>query len=268
MAVLNVTPDSFSDGGRLSSLDQIVAEAEHALKNGAAILDVGGESTRPGSKAVDLQEELHRVIPAVGAIHAAHSRALISVDTRKSEVAGAALKEGARMVNDVSGLQFDPAMAEVVAAHKAWLVIMHSQGTPDVMQDNPHYPQGVVKEVREFLFRQAEKAIEAGVDRKKIILDPGFGFGKTVEHNLELLHAIDAIAKLGFPVMAGVSRKGFLTLGDSSITTEKREALTSASIALAVEKGADYVRVHDVETQAPVINLLNAKRKLEPETRY
>lgn len=267
MAVLNVTPDSFSDGGRFASPDEVVAEAGRALALGAAILDVGGESTRPGARTIPIEEEMARVLPAVEAIHAAYPRALISIDTRKAAVAEAALQAGAGMINDVSGLQYDPAMAEVAARHNAWLVLMHSQGTPETMQKNPSYPGGVVPEVKAFLSGQAERAERAGVDAGKIILDPGFGFGKALDHNLALLHYIDELCAIGFPVMAGLSRKSFLALGDPAITPDRREALTAAAITLAIQKGATYLRVHDVAAHAPVVKLVaetEARRESSP----
>lgn len=258
MAILNVTPDSFSDGGRFTALDQIVAEAGKALEAGASILDIGGESTRPGAKAVDVEEEKQRVLPAIEAVHAAFPDALISVDTRKSEVAHLALRAGAQMINDVSGLVYDPQMMHVVARHGAWVVIMHSQGEPETMQDSPDYPRGVLNEVKTFLAIQAHAAMTAGVAQDRIILDPGFGFGKTLPQNLELLQHMDALMAIGFPLLVGLSRKGFLAMGDEAITPDKREALTAASMGIAVSKGASFVRVHDLQAQGPVVKLLNA----------
>ncbi len=256
LAILNITPDSFSDGGRFAGLDEVVRAAGVALDAGADILDVGGESTRPGAVPVPAEEEIARVVPAIRAIRAAYPRALISIDTRKAAVAEAAVQAGACMINDVSGLQYDPSLALVAARYETGLVLMHSQGTPDVMQRNPGYPHGVVPEVKAFLGRQAEAAMAAGVPSGKIILDPGFGFGKTVDHNLALLHYIDELCTLGFPVLAGTSRKSFLTLGQGDPPPDRREALTAASLAIAVQRGAAYVRLHDVPTQAPVVRLL------------
>lgn len=258
MAILNVTPDSFSDGGRLTSVDTVLRAAEHALAAGASILDVGGESTRPGAQTVDVQEEIARVIPGLTAIQRRFPEAVLSVDTRKSQVAEAAIQAGASWINDVSGLQYDPNMAKVIARHKATLVLMHSQGTPDTMQRDPQYPSGVVDSILHFMETQIGIAEQAGIARDHLVLDPGFGFGKTVAHNLELLRGLDQFQQLGLPLLVGTSRKSFLTLGNRDITVHEREALTAVSLTLAAQKGAAYVRVHDVETHTPVIRLAEA----------
>lgn len=258
MAILNVTPDSFSDGGRLNTVDDAIRAAEHALAAGASILDVGGESTRPGAEMVDIQSEIARVVPNVEAIHKRFPQAVISVDTRKAQVAEAALQAGARWINDVSGLQFDPAMADMVARHGATLVLMHSQGTPEMMQRDPQYPQGVVPSVLDFFETQVVLAEAAGIAREQLILDPGFGFGKTVAHNLDLLRGLESFRQLGLPLLVGTSRKSFLTMGNREILVQEREALTAVSLTLAIQQGAAYVRVHDVETHAPVIRLAEA----------
>jgi dihydropteroate synthase len=271
MAVLNVTPDSFSDGGRFSDRDAVLRAAEMALECGADILDIGGESTRPGAVAVSPEEELARVVPIIAAIHHAFPEALISVDTHKASVAEAALQAGARMVNDVSGLTgfkgkaSNPSsekpfseMASVIARHQAWLVLMHSQGAPEVMQRDPSYPHGVIPEIQAFFERQTALAVRQGVARERMILDPGFGFGKTVAHNLTLLARLGDFRALGFPLMAGTSRKSFLTLGRKDLPVAEREALTAASLAIAIQQGARYVRVHDIATQAPVVRLAEA----------
>lgn len=258
MAILNLTPDSFSDGGRLGSLDAVLKAAEEAITTGADILDVGGESTRPGAQEIPVEEELQRVIPAIEALRREFPHIPISIDTRKAPVAEAAVQAGAGIINDVSGLQYDPAIADIAARYDAQLVIMHSQGTPDTMQNAPCYPNGVVEEVIAFFRQQTALALNAGVSPERIILDPGFGFGKTVQHNLTLLHYMDKLVALGYPVLAGTSRKSFLTLGDTGITPDQREPLTAASLTLAIRKGARMVRVHDVATQAPVVRLVEA----------
>lgn len=260
MAILNVTPDSFSDGGKLSERQQILEAAGQALAAGAHILDIGGESTRPGAKTVDPKEEADRVIPAIQAILETYPQTRISVDTRKAVVAEAALQAGAVMVNDVSGLQYDPAMAEVCARYACELVIMHSQGEPETMQRNPQYPNGVIPEITAFFERQIQTALAAGLPRHQIILDPGFGFGKTLSHNLELLTRLREFQPLGLPILAGTSRKSFLTLGESGILPAEREALTAASLAMAIQNGASYVRVHSPILQTPVIRFLEAAR--------
>lgn len=265
MAILNLTPDSFSDGGKLNNLDAILRQAEHALAAGADILDIGGESTRPGALAVDANEEISRVIPALEAIHGSFPHAVISIDTRKAAVAKAASEAGATIINDVSGLQFDPAMAEVASSSGARLILMHSQGMPETMQQNPQYPNGVVAEVAAFFEQQIAKAIKAGVVRDRIILDPGFGFGKTLQHNLTLLHYLDYFQKFELPILIGTSRKSFLTLGNRDIDVNDREALTAATMALGLQKGATYVRVHDVETQIPVVRLVEASLSVQSQ---
>ncbi len=268
MAILNVTPDSFSDGGRLESVADALRAAEHALAVGAEILDIGGESTRPGAETVDIDAEIERVVPVIEAIHRRFPQALLSIDTRKSEVAKAALEAGAHWINDVSGLQYDPQMADVVAQQGATLVLMHSQGTPQTMQQNPEYPLGVVRSVFEFFEHQINSALQAGIARENLILDPGFGFGKTVAHNMELMRQLSTFHALDLPLLVGTSRKSFLTLGHRDIGVDEREALTAVSVAWAVQQGAAYVRVHDVETHAPVIRLaesLLAKEIATPE---
>lgn len=258
MAILNMTPDSFSDGGRLRSLDAALRAAEHALAAGADILDIGGESTRPGADTIDAQDEIERVIPVFSAIRREFPQAVLSIDTRKANVAQAAVEAGASMINDVSGLQYDAAMADVAARAGVQLVITHSQGTPETMQKNPQYPQGVVTEVARFLAEQVQLALEAGLRREQLILDPGFGFGKTLAHNLDLFRQLDDLHQLGLPLLVGASRKSFLTLGNRDIEVNEREALTAVAIAMAIQKGAALVRVHDVETQLPVVRLAEA----------
>lgn len=256
MAILNTTPDSFSDGGRLMDPEAAVAAAGKALAIGADWLDVGGESTRPGAEEVPIDEELSRVIPVIEAIHKAFPEARMSVDTRKAAVARAALAAGAQMVNDVSGMRFEPEMAAVVAEARCPIVLMHSQGTPLTMQEAPQY-HDVVGEVSRFLYGQVAAAVEAGIAPENIILDPGFGFGKTLDHNLALMRRLREIVSIGFPVLVGTSRKSFLTMGAGDrIPTHQREALTAASLAAAVQAGARLLRVHDLESQMPVVDWL------------
>lgn len=261
MTILNATPDSFSDGGRLNTESALLKTAENALVAGTDILDIGGESTRPGSQAIAPQEEMARVLPAIEAILKEFPQTRISIDTRKSSVAKAALQSGAQIVNDVSGLQYDPALAEVCAQAQCELILMHSQGTPDTMQQAPSYPNGVIQEIFEFFERQVSLAVQSGVNRHQIILDPGFGFGKNLEHNLTLLNQLETFKTLGLPILAGTSRKSFLTLGDQTITPSHREALTAVSLAMAVERGATFIRVHDPVTQIPCLRLVEATLK-------
>jgi dihydropteroate synthase len=267
MAILNITPDSFSDGGKLSTVEAAVQQAAHAIAAGAHILDIGGESTRPGAATIDPAEEVARVRPVIEAIHDAFPSARISIDTRKALVAKAAIQAGASMINDVSGLQYDSAMAKVAADTGAQLIIMHSQGTPETMQQNPHYTNGVVTEVLRFFERQIAFALSAGVQREQLILDPGFGFGKTIAHNLTLLQQLSRLRTFGLPLLVGTSRKSFLTLGNQDIPVNEREALTAASITLALQQGASYIRIHDVATQVPVIRLVEATFYTQPDSK-
>ena len=243
MGILNVTPDSFSDGGRFLSPDAAVKRALIMEKEGADIIDVGGESSRPGAEPVPVEEELRRVIPVLERLRG-KLRIPISIDTTKAEVAEAALRAGASIVNDISALRFDPAMAFVVAEFGAGLVLMHMLGTPKTMQQAPHY-EDVVREVREFLAERALYAQSQGIPREAIAVDPGIGFGKTVEHNLELLRRLPELVELGFPVLVGPSRKSFIgaILG---LGVEERLEGTLAACAVAVVRGADILRVHDV----------------------
>ncbi|MBY0404988.1 MAG: dihydropteroate synthase [Cyanobacteria bacterium] len=262
MGILNLTPDSFSDGGALVStegvlnLPHLIAQAQGFDAVGVDIFDVGGESTRPGASTVSIETELSRVIPAIETLRRNFPDAFISIDTRKARVAKAAIEAGASMINDVSGLQFDSQMVEVASETQAYLVIMHSQGTPESMQKAPHY-QDVVGEVSRFLERQAQDAISKGVKPHKIILDPGFGFGKSVDHNLALLSGLEKLVHQGFPVLVGASRKSFLTLGKKEPTVENREALTAVFHGVALQKGAKILRVHDPFTQIPTIQLMD-----------
>ncbi len=251
MGILNVTPDSFSDGGRY--LDAAAA-IEHGLalaQQGAAIIDVGGESTRPGAAAVDVREELRRVIPVVEGLVGAGVDATISIDTSKLEVARAALDAGATFVNDVTAFRAVPELAALVAARGVECCVMHMQGEPRTMQDAPRYGD-VVGDVREFLRERVAFARQAGVAPERIVVDPGFGFGKTVEHNLELLARLDELAVLGQPIAIGTSRKSFL-----GVLTGRGEhdrlAATIATNVIGLLHGASVFRVHDV---APVRDAL------------
>jgi len=248
MGILNVTPDSFSDGGRYLDADAAVRHGLQMADEGADILDVGGESTRPGAEAVSADEEMARVLPVVEALARASNLA-ISIDTYKASVAREALRLGARMVNDVSGLRFDPELAATAAERDAYLVVMHSVHTPATMQQSPHY-NDLLGEVCGFLRRQAAAAEIAGVRRSRILVDPGIGFGKTLEHNLELLRRLPEVAAIGYPVLVGVSRKSFIgRILDDAPPQERLEGTISANV-LSVANGARVVRVHDI---APVV---------------
>src|SRR5215218_645047 len=245
VGILNVTPDSFSDGGDFFDPE---AAAEHAvamLDEGAGILDLGGESTRPGSDPVSQEEEIRRVVPVLERILAVRPEAVISVDTYRAGTATAALEAGARLINDVTALRGDPRMASVVHEAACPVILMHMQGEPKTMQMEPHY-QDVVREVRQFLARRAEYAVAAGIRPENIVVDPGIGFGKNLGHNLALLQNLDAIVDLGFRVLIGASRKSFI--GEITGVKEARERLfgTVATTVLAYQQGVSFFRVHDV----------------------
>ncbi len=243
MGILNVTPDSFSDGGHFLDHDAAVAHGLQMWADGADLIDVGGESTRPGASAVDADDEMTRVLPVVAAL--AGSGALVSIDTSKAVVAAAAVAAGAVVINDVTALS-DPAMAAVTADTGCGLVLMHMQGTPRTMQTDPHY-EDVVVEVRDFLLGRVEIAMAAGVPGERICLDPGIGFGKNLRHNLDLLSGgVATLAATGHPVLVGASRKSFLERILGPIPPEERDTATAAAHALAIAGGATAIRVHRV----------------------
>jgi len=244
MGILNVTPDSFSDGGRYLDVSAAIAHGLALAGEGAAIVDVGGESTRPGAGAVAVAEELRRVVPVVEGLLAAGIGATVSVDTSKLEVARAALDAGATFVNDVTAFRAAPGMAALVAERGAECCLMHMQGDPRTMQREPRYDD-VVIEVREFLRERVACAVAAGIEPERIVVDPGFGFGKTVEHNLELLERLPELAELGQPLLVGTSRKSFLGALTGRGEAE-RLAATIATSVIALLRGASVFRVHDV----------------------
>jgi dihydropteroate synthase len=251
MGVVNVTPDSFSDGGQYLDREAAIAHGLELAAAGAAILDIGGESTRPGAEPVSAEVELERVVPVISGLLAAGCGAQLSIDTSKAQVAAAALDAGATLVNDVTALRGDPEMAPLVAARGVDCCLMHMLGEPRTMQKDPHYDD-VVAEVRAFLAARLRFAVEAGVAAERVMLDPGIGFGKTAAHNLELLRRLDQIVALGRPVVIGTSRKSFL----GRITGREvgdRLPGTIATNVLAYERGARVFRVHDV---APVADAL------------
>ena len=245
MGVVNVTPDSFSDGGLWLDADRAIAHGIELAAEGAAILDVGGESTRPGADPVGADEELRRTIPVVEGLAQARTGVQLSIDTAKRAVAEAALAAGASYVNDVTAFRADPQLAELVAEHRCDCCLMHMQGEPRTMQSDPRYDD-VVGEVIAFLEDRAAFAIAAGVEPERIHVDPGIGFGKTLEHNLELLRRLDEIAAIGFPVVVGVSRKSFLGALTGREAPAARVAATVAANVLAFERGGRIFRVHDV----------------------
>lgn len=254
MGVLNVTPDSFFDGGQFSSPDRALDHALQMVAEGAAIIDIGGESTRPGAAPVPVEEELRRVIPVIERLRGATS-AVISVDTLKPEVMQAAAAAGAGLINDVRALQ-NPGALDAVARTDCAVCLMHMQGEPRTMQLNPTYSD-VVSEVKAFLLERVQACLSAGITRDRLVIDPGFGFGKTAAHNLELLGRLPELAGEGFPVLAGLSRKSLI----AKILGEPAKDRLPASIALAVMaamNGARIVRVHDVAATADAMKMVNA----------
>lgn len=247
MGILNVTPDSFSDGGEHSVVQSAVEYACEMLACGADIIDIGGESTRPGSQCVPDDEEIARVVPVIEKLKKLHTDVVISVDTRKAAVAEASLAAGADIINDVSGLTWQPEIAEIVAKFGKGLVIMHAIGTPENMQDNPEYGD-VVAEVTEFLQTQIDLARRAGV--KQIIGDVGIGFGKTLEHNLELLRRHSEFARLNVPMLLGISRKSFIGKLFNIKDPKLRDEQTALIHSLMMSRKVDIIRVHNVELHA------------------
>jgi dihydropteroate synthase len=254
VGILNVTPDSFSDGGQFVSPALALRRAEALVQEGAGVLDIGGESTRPGSDPVPVEEELRRVLPVVA--EAAALGVPISVDTRRAEVARAALLVGASIVNDVSALG-DPAMASVVAEAGAGLILMHLRGTPRTMQEDPRY-EDVVREVGAFLVERRAVAERSGLPREAVVLDPGFGFGKTLEHNLEILRRLGELAALGSPVLVGASRKSFLGMLAGIEDPQGRGPGSLAAVLAARARGACLFRVHDVAATRQALAVFEA----------
>ena len=253
MGIINATPDSFSDGGQHMHCDAALAQAYRLLEEGADLLDIGGESTRPGATPVSLQQELDRVLPIIEGLRGAP--APISIDTSKPEVMRAAIAGGASMVNDINALQ-DAAAMQVVAASDVAVCLMHKQGKPQTMQSQPQY-QNVIAEVGEFLRERITAAEAAGISRKRIVIDPGFGFGKTLEHNLALLRELKTLTALGVPILAGLSRKSMLGTLTGQDVTQRMPASIAAAI-IAVQRGASIVRVHDVRATVDALKILHA----------
>ena len=254
MGVVNTTPDSFSDGGRFDSLDKAFAQARRLIEEGADILDIGGESTRPGSKAVDLDTELERTIPLIRAIREI-SDVPISIDTNKSEVMREAVEAGANLINSIWALRLEESL-QVAAELDVPVCLMHMQGTPENMQQEPSY-ENVVAEVKTFLAESIERAVDAGIRHQNIIIDPGFGFGKSLEHNLLLLQSLPEFKSLGVPVLVGLSRKGMI----GAILDKPVDQRLIGSVALATMAsmlGADIIRVHDVAETLDAVKMVNA----------
>lgn len=257
MGVLNVTPDSFSDGGQFVSHTKALNQAMHLEQEGAAIIDVGGESTRPGAKPVGLEQELERVIPVIEAIRS-RTDCAISIDTSKPEVMDQALKAGANLINDVNALKSDGAVA-VVASHSVPVVLMHMQGEPRSMQQAPDYGD-VVREISDFLLERLHSCVAGGIAPEHIVLDPGFGFGKALAHNVALLACLPKIVALGHPVLAGLSRKSMLGQLTGRQDPQQRLAASIAAALLAAQAGSAIVRVHDVAQTVDALRVWQAVR--------
>lgn len=255
MGVINTTPDSFSDGGSFDTLEKARARALEMEMAGADIVDIGGESTRPGAEPLPLDEELRRTVPLIESL-AGELGVPISIDTYKSEVAARAFDAGASILNDISALRFDEALAPLAAERGVPVILMHMQGEPRGMQENPQYDD-VVGDISRFLRERATAAIEAGISQEKLLIDPGIGFGKTVEHNLEILRRIEEFHSLSYPLVLGTSRKRFIgTVLDRPV--DERLLGTAATMAFAVARGVDVVRVHDVEEMVEVVRMADA----------
>jgi dihydropteroate synthase len=260
MGILNVTPDSFSDGGRFFQTSQAIARAKQMVDEGADIIDIGGESTRPFSEAVPADEEIRRVVPVIEAI-SKQVPVPISIDTNKAEVAEKAILAGASIVNDISAMDMDPGMARVVSDHKVPVILMHMQGTPRTMQANPHYDDPV-REIIEYLDSVIRKAEAAGIPRSMIIADPGIGFGKTMDHNFHLLKHLSEFSRLEVPILVGTSRKAFirktLALDDpGKDDAHGIEIGTQATVSASILGGAHIVRVHDVASTVATVKILD-----------
>jgi dihydropteroate synthase len=268
MGIVNVTPDSFSDGGRFLDPEAAIAHGERLVREGADMLDVGGESSRPGSAPISVEEELERVVPVIRGL-ATRTSVPLSVDTCKAEVARQALEAGAHVVNDITALTRDPDMAEVIRSFRAGVVLMHMQGTPVNMQVNPTYAD-VVAEVAAFLQARLQAIADLGIAATQVVLDPGIGFGKTLEHNLELLARLDGLGKLGRPVCLGVSRKGFLGRLLNRPVDERLAGSLAVACHALLRGTAQILRVHDVGPTRDVVSVLDAlnARNREEEKGY
>ncbi|GAM72853.1 dihydropteroate synthase [Vibrio ishigakensis] len=259
MGILNVTPDSFSDGGKFNRIDAAIEHAKQMIAHGATIIDIGGESTRPGAPDVALEEELERVIPVIKALRAV-SDVWISIDTSKAEVMKQAAEAGADIINDVRALQ-EPNALQVAANTGLPVCLMHMQGQPRTMQSNPQYDD-LLEDVGEFLEQRIQACAEVGIDKSKLILDPGFGFGKTLEHNYQLLQQLEKFHQFGLPILAGMSRKSMIfKLLDKTPAETLAGSITCAVIA--AQKGAQIIRVHDVEQTVDAVKIVNFMHKLQ-----
>lgn len=260
MGIVNVTPDSFSDGGKFFSPEVAISHASKLIRQGADIIDIGGESTRPGAEQVSESEEIKRVIPVIEKIRTDNPTILISIDTTKASVAKHAVEAGADIINDVSGLSFDNNMIGIVESFNIPVVIMHMKGNPQNMQLNPKY-KDIVNEILDFFKMKIKIAIQSGINRSMIILDPGIGFGKTVEHNFELLSRLNEFNVLELPIMIGPSRKSFIGI-TLDLPPEDRVEGTAAAVSAGVMNGASIVRVHDVKSMKRVVRIIEKVRNV------
>jgi dihydropteroate synthase len=267
MGILNVTPDSFSDGGKYFRPEEALARAKEMVAAGADIIDIGGESTRPFSEAISAEEEARRVLPVIEAL-APQVTIPISIDTTKRGVAELAIKAGASIINDIGALRMDPGIADVAAQYDVPLILMHMQGTPGNMQMNPHYDD-LEEEITAFLEKAVETAQKHGISRSRIIVDPGIGFGKTFDHNLQIISHLDFLGRLDLPVLIGTSRKAFIrsilksgSLTEPSPSDPLVETGTQATLAVAIMKGAHIVRVHDVANTLATVRLTDALKQV------
>ena len=263
MGIINVTPDSFSDGGKYANVEAAVMRAKQMVADGADIIDIGGESSRPGAEPISANEECRRVVPVVQAL-AEQFQIPISVDTYKAEVAYEALSAGACVINDITALHGDPNMCQILADAQAGVILMHMQGVPATMQKAPTY-QNVVLEVHAWLTEVASQAVDRGIDSSRIMIDPGIGFGKTFDHNLEILHNLIQFRGIGYPLLVGVSRKKFI--GQIlDLPVHQREEGTAATVAWSIINGANVVRVHDVAKMKQVAQVIDAICQTKPDS--
>ncbi|MEE2910999.1 MAG: dihydropteroate synthase [Candidatus Poribacteria bacterium] len=263
MGIINVTPDSFSDGGKYANVEAAVMRAKQMVADGADIIDIGGESSRPGAEPISANEECRRVVPVVQAL-AEQFQIPISVDTYKAEVAYEALSAGACVINDITALHGDPNMCQILADAQAGVILMHMQGVPATMQKAPTY-QNVVVEVHAWLTEVASQAVDRGIDSSRIMIDPGIGFGKTLDHNLEILRHLMQFRGIGYPLLVGVSRKKFI--GQIlDLPVHQREEGTAATVAWSIINGANVVRVHDVAKMKQVAQVIDAICQTKPDS--
>ena len=262
MGIINVTPDSFSDGGKYANVEATVMRAKQMVADGADIIDIGGESSRPGAEPITANEECRRVIPVVQAL-AEQSQIPISVDTYKAKVAHEALSAGACVINDITALHGDPNMCQIVADAQAGVILMHMQGVPATMQKAPIY-QNVVTEVHAWLTEVASQAVDRGIDSSRIMIDPGIGFGKTFDHNLEILRHLMQFRGIGYPMLVGVSRKKFIGR-ILDLPVHQREEGTAATVAWSIINGANVVRVHDVAKMKQVAQVIDTICRTKPD---